>query len=685
MKRERSCLSDEQPNTRLRAESLSNHLCSRCCAIRWSSLTQKPDNDQQAEEFDATINESHEELRLSSCEVCQLFALLKPTALDSSTCSLRAVSLSALFTNRNTLKHPLGSDTNLVFIVSGRNDPQPDRRRHMGHVIAVEPLPKASTSHESPRYEYDKINFDLIKEWMEYCDKNHPKNCKPEKLATIPNLKVIDCTEPEYINLEEPKVISAPAHCKYAALSYVWGDAENKFPRVVKDSIKVVSELKCGYLWVDRYCINQDKKDPNTQEQIQRMDEIYSQALFTIIDAAGTDCNSGLAGVTHPRQSDPVLRYAEVNGAKLTYLGTPPAEKIRSSRWSSRGWTYQEGVLSHKRIFFTNEQVMFQCNNMTCIESFNIPMSILHRLDIPNTKKEPVLKDTEPLFLPRKGIGRHLMEFSKRNLTFDSDTLNAFLGILNAFRRNENYFHLHGNPIHENKGCMINAWHHVEPGARNANFPSWSWTGCKGAIKMTSHNNPDYEIRVFRKAESEAGCSISVDDYRMECSTTPLLEMKPIIQLKGKMTNLSFELFKWGSEINIPNRTVIETPMQDGTWAILPLTTDITCYSFLYLDNEALTGIYQFRLPVMVLEFGERSRDQNVIILVLKEKGDRFERVGMITLRATSKSTNEDNETPAKLTMYRDKSGRWMKRAPTTMPQDPIWQKELEKKTIVLQ
>jgi hypothetical protein len=124
----------------------------------------------------------------------------------------------------------------------------------MGHVIAVEPMRKASPSCEPRRYEYEKINFRLIRDWIKYCGKTHPKeDCKPERLDPIPNFRVIDCTKPEYINLEEPKVIPMPAGCKYAALSYVWGGTENKFPQVVKDSIKVVTELDCEYLWVDRH------------------------------------------------------------------------------------------------------------------------------------------------------------------------------------------------------------------------------------------------------------------------------------------------------------------------------------------------------------------------------------------------------------------------------------------------
>ncbi|CCT70592.1 related to tol protein [Fusarium fujikuroi IMI 58289] len=564
------------------------------------------------------------------------------------------------------------------------NEPRPDRRRHMGHVIAVEPLPEAFANPEHRPFNHEAIDFPQIKEWIEYCDKNHLQRCKPEKFTLPPNFKVIDCREPEDINREEPTVVSVGDDCEYAALSYVWGNIEDKFPQVVKDSIKVARQLKCEYLWVDRLCINQDPKDPNKQEQIKKMDAIYSRAIFTIIAAAGTNCNSGLAGITFPRISSPKQRCVQVDGVKLTYVGTPAAEKIQSSTWGSRGWTYQEGLLSHRRIYFTNEQVIFQCNNMTCLESFAIPMDVLHRLDIPNTKLQPVLKDTEPLFLPLKDIGKHLMEFSKRNFSHDRETLDAFLGVLNACHREEGYFHFLGNPlIRKKKGWrwLINAWYHVQPGARKADFPSWSWTGWKGEITMTSYDTPDHDIRLLR----EDGCSISLDDYRTEYNTNPPQPMKPVIQLEGMMTMMSFELIKWGSETTILNRTFNQTVVQDGPWAILPLTTGITCYSFLYLDNEAMTGLYQFELPIMVLEFGIESRDHNIIILVLREEGDLYERVGMVTIRGGFESNIKNGKAPAKLTMYKDKSRGWMTRVPISNSRDCIWQKDLEKKTIMLQ
>ncbi|CZR42760.1 uncharacterized protein FPRO_10063 [Fusarium proliferatum ET1] len=564
------------------------------------------------------------------------------------------------------------------------NEPRPDRRRHMGHVIAVEPSPEASPIPELRRFNHETIDFQQIKYWIKYCNKNHLQHCKPDKFTLPPNFKVIDCREPEDINRKKPTVVSVGGDCEYAALSYVWGNIEDEFPQVVKDSIKVARQLNCEYLWVDRLCINQDPEDPNKQEQINKMDAIYSRAIFTIIDAAGTNCNSGLAGITFPRISSPKQRCVEVDGVKLTYVGTPPAEKIQSSIWGSRGWTYQEGILSHRRIFFTNEQVLFQCNNMTCLESFAIPMDVLHRLDIPNTKKKPILKDTEPLFLPLKEIGTHLMEFSKRNLRHDRDALDAFSGVLNACHREEGYFHFLGNPlIRKKKGWrwMINAWYHVKPGARKADFPSWSWTGWKGEITMTSYDTPDHDLRLLREDE----CSVSLDDFKTAYNTNLSQLMKPVIQLEGMMTMMSFELIKWGSETTLPNMMFSQTVVQDGPWAILPLTTDITCYSFLYLDNEARTGIFQLKLPIMVLEFGVSSQKHNLIILVLREKGDLYERVGMVNIRGGFESSNKARKAPAKLTMYKDKSGRWMTRAPISNPCDCIWQKDLEKKTIVLQ
>ncbi|KAI1057486.1 hypothetical protein LB507_011592, partial [Fusarium sp. FIESC RH6] len=414
IKRRRLNSSDEPPGDPPKAKLASNDLCERCNAIEWSLLAEKSKNNLPVDYFHEAVTKTHKELRSSPCQVCQLLSLLKSSDLDNSSCALNAIGLYKFFTGPKTRRNRLQPETSIMSMVSKGSKPLVDRRQ-LGHAIAVEPSPQAPSVVQRERFEYDEINFGLIAKWMVTCSKYHPK-CKPGIRSSGHTLRVINCKRSGYINQKEPELVDLPADGIYAALSYVWGDANHKFPQVVRDSITVALQLNCEYLWVDRHCIPQEDNNTKKQQEIERMDEIYSQAFFTIVDAAGKDSNYGLAGFAHPRKPH---RYAQVPGAKLIYLGTPPAEKIGSSQWGSRGWTYQEGFLSHRRIFFTDEQVMFQCNTMACIESFDLPIK-------PNTRNEHYLNDAEPLNLAPRDFAGHIMEFSKRNLTNDGDTLRAF-------------------------------------------------------------------------------------------------------------------------------------------------------------------------------------------------------------------------------------------------------------------
>lgn len=64
------------------------------------------------------------------------------------------------------------------------------------------------------------------------------------------------------IDLRTRTVIEAPSHCKYAALSYVWGSQTGGItlnadlgspPRVIEDAFSVCASLGLDFLWVDRY------------------------------------------------------------------------------------------------------------------------------------------------------------------------------------------------------------------------------------------------------------------------------------------------------------------------------------------------------------------------------------------------------------------------------------------------
>ena len=149
----------------------------------------------------------------------------------------------------------------------------------------------------------------------------------------VRGLKLIDCTT--------HTVVTALSGMPYVTLSYVWGAAtkENltgdpkssqkqmasgiltELSAVILDATQVTRALGYGYLWVDRYCI--DQSDPREMHnQISRMDLIYSNSEVTIVAAAGIDESAGLPGVGARRQkpADGPLAWEPHNP-----VNTPPS------------------------------------------------------------------------------------------------------------------------------------------------------------------------------------------------------------------------------------------------------------------------------------------------------------------------------------------------------------------------
>ena len=127
--------------------------------------------------------------------------------------------------------------------------------------------------------------------------------------------------ELEVIDIQQDRVIEAPANCEYIALSYVSGSFTtihpmgsspfdlHSLPRIIRDSLVACCELGFRYLWVDQPCINQ--RDPVDQlHQINQMSRIYECVAYTLVALAGEDSSYGLPGVTKARSWD--LKYISI-------------------------------------------------------------------------------------------------------------------------------------------------------------------------------------------------------------------------------------------------------------------------------------------------------------------------------------------------------------------------------------
>ncbi|KAH8672873.1 heterokaryon incompatibility protein-domain-containing protein, partial [Tricladium varicosporioides] len=204
-----------------------------------------------------------------------------------------------------------------------------------------------------------EIDFSAVKTWLSICDGSHGHFCSRGE-AQASGLMVVNCTS--------LRVEPAPIDCRYIALSYVWGDDSPgsitnpllwpNLPRTVRDAIQVCREINVQYLWVDRYCIDQEN-DETKLIQIEQMDRIYNTAHCVIIATAGKDANAGLPGVNGNSRLPQMT--ADVGDYYLISSVDHPRTSIKQSAWNSRGWTFQEGVLARRKLFFTESQMFFEC------------------------------------------------------------------------------------------------------------------------------------------------------------------------------------------------------------------------------------------------------------------------------------------------------------------------------------
>ena len=336
------------------------------------------------------------------------------------------------------------------------------------------------------------------------------------------------------LDCKTKRLVDAPPNCTYVALSYVWGRFNTEyttdnpvFPKTIQDSMEVVTQLSFRYLWVDRYCIDQNDKN-DKHSQIAQMDMIYKSAALTIIAAAGEDPEYGLPGVGQTaRRPQQAVRIDSLN---LVQTLPHPHWSLLNSRWAKRGWAYQEGILSHRRLIFTAEQVLWECDDMNCVEALHMPLDAMHTKDlsryrahIPPGSFASISPPGDAYEVVRGKVMRYICEYYERELSFPIDAINAIHGILKTFATGlPKLHHVCGIPIlwpvanralNDAPNAMEQSvmralfWYHAEPGNRRTEFPSWSWAGWQGGKLQPQLYRPEWLFNV-----QFYGIGISVED-----------------------------------------------------------------------------------------------------------------------------------------------------------------------------
>jgi hypothetical protein len=363
------------------------------------------------------------------------------------------------------------------------------------------------------------IDLGMIKNWIGECSASHSETCEnPMKLMpTVPGLLV---------DVKQRCVVTGTEGLRYVALSYrLGGSAPFKLneqtledfrrdwvlkdqrvlatlPLTVCHAMSLVEAIGERYLWVDVLCIMHGEHSALAGE-LDKMAAIYTHASFTIVAADGDGLHGlpGLLGISDPR--DPPQEVFPIQGERLIAYSSEDHHPTmyKAAEYHTRGWTYQEYLMSPRRLIFRNRKVYWSCG-----ESFVREMELHPTLDHGGlitrrstyNRGEDVTEEQVPTwFVHLYELFQLLSKYNERTLTRDEDALPAISGLLAVLSRTYVGGFLYGIP--EMYFDLALSWRssyecdltrrmpsYDSEGAQNkiSGLPSWSWIGWKGSIEL---------------------------------------------------------------------------------------------------------------------------------------------------------------------------------------------------------
>lgn len=334
----------------------------------------------------------------------------------------------------------------------------------------------------------ERIDLQRLKEWTLSCEKSHSGSCSLNSRFknAVPGLHLID--------VQRRVIVSAPYKARYIALSYVWGKSIhiqpglgrrlNNLPKTIEDALTVTSKLGERYLWVDAYCLGH-QDSPERKVGLRLMHRVYNNALLTIFALSNRNADEGLPGVRPDSrslfaQTNLVLDEKEI----VSFLPKRLKDHFMEAYWSSRGWTMQEAYFSTRRLCFTEEEAFFWCaEGAFCetVEDGTLAWEPRILADEPGPFNLPTARQLPPRWT-FSDYASLVVSYRSRQLTFQSDALAAFQGILSSMEEVYKMNFLCGLPANADFWLAM-LWQHNDLfSSRNPDFPSWSWAGWSGSV-----------------------------------------------------------------------------------------------------------------------------------------------------------------------------------------------------------
>lgn len=444
----------------------------------------------------------------------------------------------------NSITDQLTKDAPVSWLAVEVNENSP-----AAEVVAPRPLTKSSSSERT---------FGLIKNWIATCVNKHEK-CQlgytHEELHNAgesdnESARLRGRYSEEFVKLptrlidvdafrKDVKLVDSASfkgRGKYLALSHVWGKGKHfktesinldnhrtriplgDLPKTFRDAVLVTRALGLRYLWIDSLCIIQDSP-ADWEKEASLMASVYFNAYATISAAASENSDSGLFFDREPPDCSVQLSYTTSSGVVglwTVHNQTPSFDQqIRHTTLASRAWCLQEKQLARRTLHFGAYQVIFECNERYEYETqrpsdkpgedrLNI-QTLYWMLVSFRDRDSAVVKLLVSAVLNRTWL-QIVEDYTKRNLTFESDKLPALQGLaqyVRALTRDRYLFGLWKTSL--DIGLLWRTAPYKDVSERRGRAadraPSWSWASVNGRVYFAFVGERPIEIGTDRITE----------------------------------------------------------------------------------------------------------------------------------------------------------------------------------------
>lgn len=410
--------------------------------------------------------------------------------------------------------------------------------------------------------------FTKIKAWLTKCAKSHVK-CRSRRgreadLRWHPTRLVEIESDPESsdrpISLRcrvvESQSNQMPENLRYATLSHRWPLDPKGIQKLTVDTlplwkaslpVETLSQtfrdaflasrrLGISYIWIDSLCIIQEGDNyTDWKKEAPTMQKVYSNAEFNIC-ASKNDLGQGLFSIRSPSGYQPLkVELPHLENDNAHYLIRKEWEnelmemweaRVNDSPLASRGWIFQEQLLSSANIHFGDHEVLFECLEMRASESLGSDKDYqsFSRWDHPFFKERlpiPAAIDGGPVssvesygsaYDYHEGLrapgnsNKHeawhglLRQYTTLQLTVSSDRLVALSGVAQYFKSlaSEDDFYIAG--LWRKRLAAEMLWQLKETASREdwekrkktRHYLTFSWISVQGEVENRASPHLDY-------------------------------------------------------------------------------------------------------------------------------------------------------------------------------------------------